>query len=259
MEYLMHLQLIRNATLRLTYAGRELLIDPWLAEQYSMPGVTGKSNIPTAALPVPLEDVVRDVELVLVSHLHMDHIDLKPTRIPTDLPILSQPNDVETLRTAGFTQVRALDRELQWQGIRITRTGGAHGTGPVGEAMGEVSGFVFQADGEPTVYWAGDTIWYDEVRRAIDAFHPDVIVTHSGGAMIQGTVIMMDTQQTLELIRAAGQATVVAVHLEAVDHATVPRGELRQAASQAGLTARLFVPEDGETLELSRPTPDSIR
>jgi L-ascorbate metabolism protein UlaG (beta-lactamase superfamily) len=259
MEHPMRLQLIRNATLRLTYAGQELLIDPWLAEQYSQPGVTGKSNIPTAALPIPLRDVVRDVELVLVSHLHPDHIDLKPTLIPTNLPVLGQPNDVEALRAAGFTQVTALDRELEWQGIRITRTGGAHGTGPVGEAMGEVSGFVFQADGEPTVYWAGDTIWYAEVRRIIDAFEPEVIVTHSGGAMIQETLIMMDAQQTLDLLRAAGQATVVAVHLEAVDHATVPRGELRQAAGQAGLSSRLLVPEDGETIELNGPTSGSRR
>jgi L-ascorbate metabolism protein UlaG (beta-lactamase superfamily) len=259
METTMHLQLIRNATLRLTYAGREILIDPFLAERHSLPTIAGKSKNPTVDLPVTPDEVLRGVELVLVSHLHADHIDLTPPRIPTDLPVLGQPGDVDNLRTAGFTDVTGVEHEFDWNGIRIARTGGAHGSGPVREAMGEVSGFVLRAKGEPTVYVAGDTIWNDDVRAAIDTYHPDVIVTNSGGAMIMETLIMLDVEQTLAVARAAPQATVVATHLEAFDHATVTREDLRNAVHAAGLASRLLTPDDGETIKLGSITVSAAR
>ncbi|PTA68529.1 MBL fold metallo-hydrolase [Deinococcus arcticus] len=245
----MRVQLIRNATLRLTYAGHTLLVDPFLADIHTQPSLAGRSLNPTVALPLPADEVVRGAELALVSHLHLDHIDLTPPRLPPHLPLLAQPGDVAALRAAGFTAVQGLDRDTIWSSIHLSRTGGTHGTGRVGQAMGEVSGFVLRAPGEPTLYLAGDTIWTDEVRAQIETHAPDVIVTHSGGARLQDTLIIMDTAQTLALAAAAPQATVVAVHLDAYDHMTVTRQTLRAAAQQAGLGRRLLVPGDGETLE----------
>ncbi|UBV45423.1 MBL fold metallo-hydrolase (plasmid) [Deinococcus taeanensis] len=246
----MRLQLIRNATLRLTYAGQTLLIDPSLAELHSQPALAGRSLNPTVPLPMPAQDVIQGVELVLVSHLHRDHIDLAPPQLPTSLPVVAQPHDEAALHDAGFTAVLPLHGELSWRGLHITRTAGQHGTGPVGQAMGKVCGFVLRAEGEPTVYIAGDTIWTDEVRAVIGTHHPDVIVTNSGGAQFQGTLIIMDTEQTLAVAAAAPQATVIAVHLEAYDHMTVTRDALRAAAGQAGLDGQLLVPDDGAVIDL---------
>ena len=247
----MRLQLIRNATLRLSYAGQNILIDPSLAEQYSQASLAGKSRNPTVALTIPADEVTQGIDLVLVSHLHADHIDLKPPRIPTHLTVLGQPNDTDTLRVAGFTNVTGLESEVEWKTIHIVRTGGEHGTGPVGQAMGQVSGFVLRAQGEPTVYIAGDTIWNDEVRAVIAAYHPAVIVTNSGGGQIQQTVILMDVQATLAVAEAAPDATIVAVHLDAYDHMMVTRQDLRSAVRQAGLESRVLIPNDGETIDLN--------
>jgi len=44
---------------------------------------------------------------------------------------------------------------------------------------------------------------------------------------------------------------VVAVHMEALDHATVTRHELRQAANDARISdTQLRIPDDGETIAL---------
>jgi len=251
MERHMRLQLIRNATLRLNYAGQTILIDPSLAEKHSQASLAGKSPNPTVALPMPADEVTRGIDLVLVSHLHADHIDLKPPRIPTGLPVLGQPNDTDALRGAGFTTVTGLEGGYEWKGIQIIRTGGEHGTGPVGQAMGQVSGFVLRAPGEPTVYIAGDTIWNDEVQMVLEIHQPAVIVTNSGGGQIQGTVILMDTQETLAVAAAAPEATIIAVHLEAYDHMMVTRQELRNAVRQAGLESRVLIPDDGEVIDLT--------
>jgi hypothetical protein len=116
--------------------------------------------------------------------------------------------------------------------------------------MGQVSGFVFQAPGEPTVYWTGDTILYEPVLQVIKRFRPDVIVTHSSGAMWKGSgPIVMDADQTITVCRAAPQSRVVAIHLDSLDHGTVSRQDLRARAAEIPVS-RLLIPEDGETLAL---------
>ena len=115
-------------------------------------------------------------------------------------------------------------------------------------------GFSLEAPGEPTFYWCGDSVLYPPLREAISATDPDVIVTHSCGALWDGTLIVMDAQQTLELCEAAPRATVIATHMEALDHATVSREALRQAADAQGIAAdRLLIPRDGETISLAMP------
>jgi L-ascorbate metabolism protein UlaG (beta-lactamase superfamily) len=250
----MRLRLFRNATQRLRYAGRELLLDPYFAPKHSRPSFTGRSPNPLVDLPCPPEEIMAGAELLIVSHLHSDHFDPEAQRLlPKDLPVLCQPGDEETIRGHGFEQVTPVADSVTWEGITITRTPGQHGTGPEELAeMGTVSGFVFQAPGEPTVYWAGDSILYEPVRRTIETFRPDVIVTHSSGAMWKGSgPIVMDAAQTLAVCAAAPGSRVVAIHLDSLDHGTVSRADLRAQAQASGIPeTRLLIPADGETLEL---------
>jgi L-ascorbate metabolism protein UlaG (beta-lactamase superfamily) len=249
----MQLQLIRNATLKLIYAGRTILIDPDLAAKHSRPSFTGRSPNPMVDLPVPLAEIVAGLDLLIVSHLHRDHFDaVEP--IPAALPVLCQPGDEARIAERGFTQVTPVADALDWGGIHLTRTAGQHGISAVGRTMGAVAGFVFAAAGEPTIYWAGDTILYDEIYAAIDRYHPDMIITHSCGARWPDDagdpqLIVMDAAQTIAVVQAAPASIVIATHMEALDHATISRAELRAAAVAAGIPAtRLLIPADGEEL-----------
>jgi len=249
----MRLRLIRNATQRLRYAGRELLLDPFLAPKHSRPSFAGRSPNPLVDLPCPPEEILAGAELVIVSHLHSDHFDPEAQRLlPKDLPVFCQPGDEEAIRGHGFQSVTPVSDTLAWRGITLTRTPGQHGSGAVLADMGLVSGFVFQAPGEPTLYWTGDTILYEPVRQHIERFRPDVIVTHSSGAMWKGDgPIVMDAAQTLAVCRAAPESLVIAIHLDSLDHGEVSRGDLRARAREAGIPdARLLIPADGELLEL---------
>ena len=250
----MQLELIRNATLKVTYGGHILLIDPYFAPRHSLPSFTGRSLNPMTELPRSIDDILQGVELVIVSHLHTDHFDaVAKERVPKTLPILCQPGDEGRIRDAGFTNVTPLAQSITWQGLTITPRQGSHGVGPVVEKMGPVIGLTLEAAGEPTVYWAGDTVLYPPVAETIREFSPDIIVTHSCGARWDGDLIVMDDKQTLEVSRLAPEATIVATHMEALDHATVTRQDLRQTAEAGGLgPSRLLIPADGETLHLGR-------
>jgi len=250
----MQLELIRNATLKITYGGRVLLIDPYFAPRHSLPSFTGRSANPMTELPRSIDDILQSVELVIVSHLHTDHFDaVAKERVPKALPIFCQPGDEGRIRDEGFTNVTPLTQSITWQGVTITPRQGSHGVGPVVEKMGPVIGLTLEADGEPAVYWAGDTVLYPPVTETIREFSPDIIVTHSCGARWDGDLIVMDDKQTLEVSRLAPQATIVATHMEALDHASVTRQDLRQTAEAGGLDpSRLLIPADGETLHLGR-------
>jgi len=69
----MKIQFVRSATLRMEYAGRRFVIDPYLAAKHSRPSFTGKSPNPLVDLPRSPRSVIAGIEMVLVSHLHSDH------------------------------------------------------------------------------------------------------------------------------------------------------------------------------------------
>lgn len=247
----MQIQLIRNATLRITYRDHVFITDPYFAPKHSQEPLVGKSRNPTADLPFPAEDVLKGIEMALVSHLHPDHFDsVAQERLSKNVPIFCQPGDEQRIEEAGFSNVIGVDKSVDWRGIEIIRTAGQHGNGDWATQMGSVSGFIFQAKNEPTVYWAGDTIWYDAVNQVILETKPDIIITHSSGASFEkGQPIIMDGRQTIEVCRTAPQAIVIAIHMGTFDFDTVSRTDLRAIAEAERINSKqLLIPADGEVL-----------
>ena len=263
----MKIQQIRNATLKISYAGQTILIDPFFAPPGVGPSLVGKeTKNPLVDLPMEIPAILEGVEAIFVSHMHFDHFDpVAQQMIPKDIPLYCQPADLEAIKKLGFTKVQAIDQEIKLGNITITRTEGQHGvTKQMIAMMGKVSGFVLQAEGEPTVYWTGDTVWYEAIQNNISKYNPDLIVCHAGGNRFtpetnifpdihfeQDTEsIVMDKAQTIAVCKFAPQSKVLANHMEVIDHGTVTRADLRAfAADQQISTEQLFIPADGETLE----------
>lgn len=248
----MKIQLIRNATMKIAYRDRVILTDPMLSPKDAIKSFAGIARNPTVELPLAMEEILKGVEMVLISHNHPDHFDeAAEEALPKTIPVFCQPGDEKKMTGKGFQSVIPIEQSHTWEGITITRTEGKHGKGKILERMGTVSGFVLQADNEPTVYWAGDSIWCDAVKKSIQTFKPDIIITHSGGATIPDfEPIIMDVDQTLRVLNASPKnAAVVAIHMEALDHCGVSREELRRMADNKNTaSSRLMIPDDGETI-----------
>ena len=109
----MRFRLIRNATLLLKLAGKCLLVEPMLYPAGARPPVENSPNPrrnPLRELPEPPEIVVGEVDAVLQTHLHRDHLDDTAIELlRKDLPVFCQPADGGALCGHGFTDVRPVD------------------------------------------------------------------------------------------------------------------------------------------------------
>jgi L-ascorbate metabolism protein UlaG (beta-lactamase superfamily) len=237
------LTLVRHATLLLELGDRRILVEPMLDPPGARPPVEDSPNPrpnPLVPLPLPAEEVVAGLDAVVVTHLHRDHFDDTGARlVPGHVPVFCQPGDADRLRDLGL-DARPVETDLVWEGLRIARTGGRHGSDEATvAALGPVSGFVL--DG---LYVLGDTVWCAEVEEALERHRPRVAVVNGSGArFLEGGPLVMTAAQIREVVERV--PTVVVVHLEAVNHCLEARVEIRAAVPGA------LVPEDGETIELS--------
>lgn len=250
---------VRNATLLLDYAGSKFLIDPLFAEKGAFPGFPGSASSqfsnPLVALPLPVAQLL-DVDAVIVTHLHIDHWDdAAKAAIPKDKPLFAQnEEDATAIRADGFTDVRVLTDKTEFNGVTLSRTAGQHGTDEALQALpilGQVCGVVFSHPEFSTLYVAGDTVWNTHVEAAIIKHKPDVIVLNVGNAVIMGfDPIIMGLEDALAVHRAAPEATLVASHMEAINHCILSRATLRDFSVRHGFDKKLHIPADGETLSI---------
>jgi L-ascorbate metabolism protein UlaG (beta-lactamase superfamily) len=252
----MRLRLIRHATLIVEFDGQLLLVDPMLDDAAARPAIQNSPNPrnnPLVALPMAPEEVVREVDAVLVTHMHSDHWDATSALLlPKDIPFFGQVEDESKFRGQGFTRVHSMTSSAIWNGIEITCTGGQHGRGEIAKAMAPVSGFVLRASGEPALYIAGDTIWCDEVHSAIRQHTPAVIVVNAGAAQfLEGDPITMTADDVITTCKAAPGARVVAVHMEAINHCLLARDDLAFQLEAARVNEQASIPQDGEWLDLA--------
>ena len=250
---------IRNATLHIVYGGVRFLVDPMLSDRHSWPGFKGSVNSeernPLVHLPMTKEEII-DVDAVIVTHLHEDHWDEEARKVlPKTLPIFAQNDaDASIIRGQGFSDVRVLSGTSDFNGVQLVKTGGRHGTeahyARIGNLLGEACGVVFKKAELKTVYLAGDTIWHERVAAALKTHRPDVAILNTGYAMVLGIDggIIMGTQDVLSVHKAAPETRLIASHMEAVNHCTVSRADLRAFARANGFADKLRTPGDGETI-----------
>ncbi|WP_307718608.1 MBL fold metallo-hydrolase [Massilia violaceinigra] len=254
---------MRNATAKISVAGKTFLVDPFLAKKGTYPGFAGTFNSqlrnPLVELPMPAQAIMKGVDAVIVSHTHLDHWDGGAHQfIPKAMPLFVQHEaDAKLIRGQGFTNVRILGEDTVFEGVRLTKAGGKHGTdemyakAPLAEALGEAMGIVFHAPGAKTVYVVGDTVWRAEVDRTLEKFKPEIIIVNAGDARMVGYSgsIIMGKDDVLHAYQLMPNATIIATHMDAINHMTLSRKELREHVKQHGIGDRVRIPADGDILK----------
>ena len=253
----MKLQLVRHATLLVSYGGKEILVDPLFSPAGAMSPIPCSPNTrrnPLVGLPFAFDQTrLATIDAILLTHTHQDHFDQAAIELlPKSIPVLCQPEDEGKVRQQGFSCVQPVHTACCWNGIDFFRTGGRHGHGLLRKLMGSVSGYVIEAPGEPVVYIAGDTVWCPEVEGVLETYRPGIVVVFAGAAQfVSGGPITMTAEDVGRVCRKAPGSKIVAVHLEAFNHCLLTRKELAEYLAKEQPPGRVLVPDDGDCLMFS--------
>jgi L-ascorbate metabolism protein UlaG (beta-lactamase superfamily) len=159
-----------HSAVRLELGGTTLLIDPVLRRRFLHVA---------RAVPVPAAEILDGVDGLLVSHLHMDHLDFPSIRgLDRGTPVLAPAGGERLLRRRGFRDVTGLSAgdAARVGAVEVRATPADHDgrrwhIGPPVEALG----FDVRAP-SARVYFAGDTDLFDgmaELGPGVDvAFLP---------------------------------------------------------------------------------------
>ncbi|MFA0370788.1 MBL fold metallo-hydrolase, partial [Vibrio sp. 10N.222.54.F6] len=141
-----------------------------------------------------------------------------------------------------------------WQTIdfldgKLTAVPALHGHGWIHKVMANGVGFFLALPNEPSIYISGDTVLTDGVKRALTELKPDITVVAAGRARMDvGQPLLMSIDEVMEFIRLSPNK-VIANHMEALNHCAVTRPILKEAIDKNGLSDKVLIPADGETLE----------
>ena len=257
----MKIKQIRNATLKIQYGGKTILVDPMLSKKGTIPAfgppevpfhpTSGNmENNPLVELPIPVEQILEGVDAVIVTHLHVDHWDPAAVElIDKEITLFSQnEEDAEQLRSQGFQKVYVLGNQTHFGDITLSYVEARHASNDQMLAIsGKACGVIFQHRDEPTVYLLGDTVWYDNVGQTLKKYQPEVAIINAGNNQFKESgPLIMGADGVHEVHKTLPSAKLFASHMEAVNHAFLTRQELADYADKNGFSEQLVIPADGE-------------
>jgi len=185
-------------------------------------------------------------DLVAVTHGHGDHMGetvalAKKTIAITEIAKYLKSKDlpVEGMNIGGTITV---------DGVSFTMTPAAHsswieeaGTGCCGTTA---AGFVISMDGI-TVYHAGDTGLFSDMKLIGDLYHPDVALLPIGGRYTMGTAEAMMAAQFI------GANQVIPIHYNTWDKIAADPHSFKRALEKT-TDIRVTVLQPGESIEINK-------
>jgi L-ascorbate metabolism protein UlaG (beta-lactamase superfamily) len=246
---------IGHSSFLIQLGGRNILIDPVFSRRLVILRRFRHPGLRISDLP--------PIDLVLLTHAHMDHLDRtslrkivrQQERLYQRVPIAVVPVRVDDLVSdLGFRAVETTEtwHTLRHSGMEITRTPSRHwGARMFNDTDRGFGGYVLRA-GAHSVYHSGDTAYFSGFREIglrlspeiallpIGAYHPDNFRT-----------VHTSPEDALQAFQDLGSRTMIPMHYGTFRLSYEPMHEpverLREAAVRAGVAARVRILNEGET------------
>jgi L-ascorbate metabolism protein UlaG (beta-lactamase superfamily) len=242
---------VGHSTVLLELGGVRLLTDPVLRGRVA--------HLRRHGAP-PAPDVTERLDAVLISHQHLDHLDVPSLRrLDPGVEVLAPAGAGRRLRRLGFSAVTELvaGEEAGVRGVRVTAVP-AHHDGRRHRLAAPAVALGFVVGAARTVYFAGDTDPFDEMSSLVE--HLDVAllpVWGWGPSLGTGHMDPLTAARATALLRPRlavpiHWGTLLPIGLERLRGAALvepPRVFARHAACLApGVDVKVLQP--GQTLRL---------
>jgi L-ascorbate metabolism protein UlaG (beta-lactamase superfamily) len=248
-----------HATALIRYAGLRIVCDPML-------GMWAK-GVKRAVHPGLSPAELGDVDLVLISHDHADHLH-RPTlaRLPRSATIIVPPRTAQAVSDLGFARVVELSvgNAVTDAGVDITATAVDHG-----DSNGLA--YVIRGDG-PSVFFCGDSAYFSGFAEVGRVHRPDIALLPIGGyAPLSFRERHMTPLDAIYAFEDLGSRVMIPIHHGAFtlsyEKLHDPQRWLAQLVRERGLErhvielapgeSRLFVPPRAAASQGSRRLPTS--
>ncbi len=246
---------IGHSSFLLQLAGKHILIDPVFARFLIVLKRRRKPGIRIRSLP--------PIDLVLLTHAHMDHLNLPSLRgilrsnrrQDAPAPTVVVPKGVEDLvQRLGFHEVRTLEAwsSTTLGALTVTMTPARHWGARMFDDVGRgYGGYVIQAQGH-SIYHSGDTAYFPGFAAIGERLHPQVALLPIGAYSPDSfRSVHTSPEDALQAFKDLGSELMIPMHYGTFRLSQEPMDEppvrLLAAAAKAGLSSRVLVLEEGQT------------
>lgn len=249
---------IGHSSFLLQIGGRRVLIDPVFAKRLILLRRQRRPGLRVDELP--------PIDAVLLTHAHMDHLDVASLRrvvratrrLTGKAPEVVVPQGVEDLVSGlGFRSVQGLEwwQELEILGLHVTMTPCKHwGARMFRDTHRGYGGYVIDAGGY-SIYHSGDTAYFSGFREIGERLKPRIALLPIGAYFPDSyRVVHTSPEEALRGFVELGAERMVPMHYGTFQLGREPMEEpvprLLAEAERLGIKQRIKVLEEGETMRL---------
>jgi L-ascorbate metabolism protein UlaG (beta-lactamase superfamily) len=249
---------IGHSSFLLQVHGRKLLVDPVFSKRLIVLRRQRHPGVMVEELP--------PIDIVLLTHAHMDHLDMASLRrviratrrLTGQTPEVVVPRGVEDLvERLGFSKIHGLAwwEQIEVQGLKVTMTPCKHwGARMFRDTHRGYGGYVVEGGGQ-SVYHSGDTAYFDGFSEIGAKLKPEVALLPIG-AYFPDTYRSVHTSPE-EAVRGfveLGAQQMVPMHYGTFRLGREPMEEplqrLEAEGERLGIKGKIKILAEGETMHL---------
>ncbi|KAJ5354598.1 hypothetical protein N7541_005642 [Penicillium brevicompactum] len=197
------------------------------------------------------------IDAVLLSHEdHYDNLDPEGRKLLDGRRVFTTMDGAKNLQprpaVVGLKPWETVTSVIGGKEFHITGTPCKH------FPIGEVTGFLIECDsfgtheetGKPNaIYFSGDTVYIDELKKIKDRVHVMAAVLNLGNATFEFPIgpiqITMDGKQAVQLVQDIGADFMVPMHFEDWEHFKEHGTDLAKIFEEAGIMHKICWPAPG--------------
>jgi len=159
-----------------TPGGKTVLFDPWY---------TGNPSFPEGKKPT-------SADVMLISHGHSDHLtDAVTTAKSTGATVVAIWEIYTWLESKGVKNIEPMNKggTIEVKGLRVTMTDARHSSSFDENGivyLGDPAGFVVRLENGQTIYYAGDTSLFGDMKLIGELYKPDIAFLPIGDRFTMG-------------------------------------------------------------------------